>query len=150
MAASHSFKILLYQSTAQNPQLCPELAQSALPVNGGSWKPLGPPGPARRLLVWCWRCSGGRAGVSRLESGRGSCGSSTARPPTRGAARWPDLQGADYLSSEPAGKPCINVTKHQRNRYYDPVIKSKVKTEDNSRPNFAELPNPSNCLENEV
>ena len=65
----------------------------ALPVNGGSWKPLGPPGPARRLLLWCWRCSGGRAGVSRLESGRGSCGSSTARPPTRGAARWPDLQG---------------------------------------------------------
>ena len=36
---------------------------------------------------------GGRAGVSRLESGRGSCGSSTARPATRGAARWPDLQG---------------------------------------------------------
>ena len=65
----------------------------ALPVNGGSWKPLGPPGPARRLLLWCWRCSGGRAGVSRLESGRGSCGSSTARPATRGAARWPDLQG---------------------------------------------------------
>ncbi|CAD7015495.1 unnamed protein product [Ceratitis capitata] len=29
---------------------------------------------------------GGRAGVSRLESGRGSCGSSTARPATRGAA----------------------------------------------------------------
>ena len=65
----------------------------ALPVNGGSWKTLGPPGPARRLLLWCWRCSGGRAGVSRLESGRGSCGSSTARPATRGAARWPDLQG---------------------------------------------------------
>jgi len=65
----------------------------ALPVNGGSWKPLGPPGPARRLLLWCWRCSGGRAGVSRLESGRGSCGSSTARPATRGVARWPDLQG---------------------------------------------------------
>ena len=64
----------------------------ALPVNGGSWKPLGPPGPARRLLLWCWRCSGGRAGVSRLESGRGSCGSSTARPPKRGAAHWPDLQ----------------------------------------------------------
>ena len=34
----------------------------ALPVNGGSWKPLGPPGPARRLLVWCWRCSGGGGG----------------------------------------------------------------------------------------
>ncbi len=65
----------------------------ALPVNGGSWKPLGPPGPARRLLLWCWRCSGVRAGVSRLESGLGSCGSSTARPGTRGAARWPDLQG---------------------------------------------------------
>ena len=65
----------------------------ALPVNGGSWKPLGPPGPARRLLLWCWRCSGGRAGVSRLESGRGSCGSSTARPAKRGAAPWLDLQG---------------------------------------------------------
>ena len=24
----------------------------ALPVTGGSWKPIGPPGPARRFLVW--------------------------------------------------------------------------------------------------
>ncbi|CAD7015486.1 unnamed protein product [Ceratitis capitata] len=31
----------------------------ALPVNGGSWNPSGPPGPARRLLVWYGRCSGG-------------------------------------------------------------------------------------------
>ena len=44
----------------------------------------------------CWSgvggVRGGRAGVSRLESGRGSCSSSTACPPKRGAAHWPDLQ----------------------------------------------------------
>ena len=62
----------------------------ALPVNGGSWKTLGP-GQALAGLVLA--VFGGRAGVSRPESGRRSCGSSTARPATRGAARWPDLQG---------------------------------------------------------
>ena len=36
-------------------QLFATLCTQALPVNGGSWKPLGAPGPARRLLLWCWR-----------------------------------------------------------------------------------------------
>ena len=36
---------------------CPLLLLPPIPPTGGSWKPIGPPGPARRLLVWCWRCS---------------------------------------------------------------------------------------------
>ena len=51
------------------------------------------PGPGQALAGLVLAVFGGRAGVSRPESGRRSCGSSTARPPTRGAARWPDLQG---------------------------------------------------------
>ena len=51
------------------------------------------PGPGQAVAGVVLAGFGGRAGVSRLESGRGSCGSSTARPPRRGAACWPDLQG---------------------------------------------------------
>src|SRR5574340_421363 len=51
------------------------------------------PGPGQALAGLVLVVFGGRAAVSRPESGDRSCGSSTARPPTRGAARWPDLQG---------------------------------------------------------
>ena len=65
----------------------------ALPVNGGSWKTLGPPGPARRLLVWYWRCSGGGPASAGRSPVAGLAAQVQHAPPTRGAARWPDLQG---------------------------------------------------------
>ena len=56
--------------------------------------PGNPSGP-RALPGGCWSGVGGvrwRAGVCRLVSFRRSCSSSTACPPRRGAAFWPDLQ----------------------------------------------------------
>ena len=63
----------------------------ALPVNGGSWKPLGPPGPARRFLVWYWRCSGG---------GPASAG----RSPVAGLAA--QVQHAPRREVRPVGPTC--------------------------------------------
>ena len=63
----------------------------ALPVNGGSWKTLGPPGPARRLLVWYWRCSGG---------GPASAG----RSPVAGLAA--QVQHAPRREVRPVGPTC--------------------------------------------
>ena len=63
----------------------------ALPVNGGSWKTLGPPGPARRLLVWYWRCSGG---------GPASAG----RSPVTGLAA--QVQHAPRREVRPVGPTC--------------------------------------------
>ena len=39
------------------------------------------PGPGQAVAGLVLAVFGGRAGVNRLECGRGSCGSSTARPP---------------------------------------------------------------------
>ena len=64
----------------------------ALPVTGGSWKPIGPPGPARRLLVWCWRCSGAGPASAGWSAVAGRAAQVQHGPPRRGAARWPDLQ----------------------------------------------------------
>ena len=61
------------------------------------------PGPGQALAGLVLAVFGGRAGVSRLESGRGSCGSNTARPLTRGAARWPDLHLISKLSLKTRG-----------------------------------------------
>ena len=63
----------------------------ALPVNGGSWKTLGPPGPARRLLLWYWRCSGG---------GPASAG----RSPVAGLAA--QVQHAPRREVRPVGPTC--------------------------------------------
>ena len=56
---------------------------------GAPGRPSGP-GHGQALAGLVLAVFGGRAGVSRPESGDRSCGSSTARPPTRGAARWPE------------------------------------------------------------
>ena len=77
--------------------LCKDARRHACPP--GHWvvlEALWAPGPGQALAGLVLAVFGGRAGVSRPESGDRSCGSSTARPPTRGAARWPDLQGRAY------------------------------------------------------
>ena len=38
------------------PPQAPRASTPTLPVTGMSWKPFGPPGLARRFLVWCWQC----------------------------------------------------------------------------------------------
>ena len=88
------------------------------------------PGPGQTLAGLVLAVFGGRAGVSRLESGRGSCGSNTARPPTRGAARWPDLQvGAKgrrsaRLLGRPA--PTASVSGHISLKALDLVCSQKL------------------------
>ena len=43
--------------TPQPTHQAPHASTLTLPVTGMSWKPFGPPGLARWLLVWCWWCS---------------------------------------------------------------------------------------------
>ena len=78
--------------TPQPTPQAPRARTHALPVTGGSWKPIGPPGPARRLLVWCWRCSGAGPASAGWSAVAGRAAQVQHGPPRRGAARWPDLQ----------------------------------------------------------
>ena len=73
---------------------------------GGPGSPSGP----RARPDACWSGVGGVRGAGRRQQAgvrSGSCGSNTARPPTRGAARWPDLQvgGKGRRSARLLGRP---------------------------------------------
>ena len=73
------------------------------------------PGPGQAVAGLVLAVFGGRAGVSRLECGRGSCGSSTARPPEE-RAPWtaayqaPPSMGfsrQEYWSGVPLPSPTL-------------------------------------------